>query len=127
MPIVEKTNNLLNKENEIMAEKVKNTGVTKESGYFSKFSIGRVTTEQEYKNLYSNSENNQLIGESTAIYLRDPETPDLIYKANPKAKIIILLRDPIERAHSHYLKYIRNGYETEPFSRKIAVYKKNNT
>ena len=77
---------------------------TKESGYFSKFSIGRVTTEQEYKNLYSNSENNQLIGESTAIYLRDPETPDLIYKANPKAKIIILLRDPIERAHSHYLK-----------------------
>ena len=100
---------------------------TKESGYFSKFSIGRVTTEQEYKNLYSNSENNQLIGESTAIYLRDPETPDLIYKANPKAKIIILLRDPIERAHSHYLKYIRNGYETEPFSRKIAVYKKNNT
>ena len=37
------------------------------------------------------------------------------------------MRDPIERAHSHYLKYIRNGYETEPFSRKIVAYKKNNT
>jgi hypothetical protein len=96
---------------------------TKESGYFSKFSIGRVKTEREYKSLYNNSKNNQLIGDATPDYLRDPETPSLIYKANPKAKIIILLRDPIERTHSHYLKHIRNGYETKPFSKRFAEYK----
>ena len=97
----------------------------KECGYFSKFSIGRIESLQEYKNLFMDATSDQLIGESTAIYLRDPDTPDKIYKANNKAKIIIILRDPIERAYSHYLMYKRNGYETESFSKKLGAYDKN--
>ena len=97
----------------------------KESGYFSKFSIGRLTSEEEYKNSFADATPNQLIGESTAIYLRDPETPDKIHQANHNAKIIIMLRDPIERAYSHYLMYIRNGYETRSFSKKLELYDKN--
>ena len=97
----------------------------KECGYFSKFSIGRIESLQEYKNLFMDATSDQLIGESTAIYLRDPETPGKIYKANNKAKIIIMLRDPIERAYSHYLMYIRNGYETQSFSKKLEAYDKN--
>jgi len=97
----------------------------KESGYFSKFSIGRLESEEEYKNSFVDATPNQLIGESTAIYLRDPETPDKIHQANHNAKIIIMLRDPIERAYSHYLMYIRNGYETRSFSKKLELYDKN--
>ena len=96
----------------------------KECGYFSKFSIGRVESAQEYKNLFADATSNQLIGESTAIYLRDPETPDKIHKANHNAKIIIMLRDPIERVHSHYLMYVHNGYETQSFSKKLEAYDK---
>ena len=99
----------------------------KECGYFSKFSIGRVESAQEYKNLFMDAASNQLIGESTAIYLRDPETPAKIYKANNNAKIIIMLRDPIERAYSHYLMYIRNGYETQSFSKKLKTYDKSSS
>ena len=97
----------------------------KESGYFSKFSIGRLASEEEYKNSFVDATPNQLIGESTAIYLRDPETPDKIHQANHNAKIIIMLRDPIERAYSHYLMYVRNGYETQSFSKKLELYDKN--
>jgi hypothetical protein len=97
----------------------------KESGYFSKFSIGRLASEEEYKKSFVDATPNQLIGESTAIYLRDPETPDKIHHANHNAKIIIMLRDPIERAYSHYLMYVRNGYETQSFSKKLELYDKN--
>lgn len=94
----------------------------KECGYFSKYCIGRVETLQEYQKLFQNSTNKQLIGDITAIYLRDPETPKLIHDVNPDAKIIILLRDPIERAFSHYLMFIKNEYETESFSKQIKDY-----
>lgn len=97
----------------------------KECGYFSKYCIGRVETLQEYQKLFQNSTNKQLIGDATAIYLRDPETPKLIHDANPNAKIIILLRDPIERAYSHYLMFIKNEYETKSFSKQIRDYSNN--
>ncbi len=94
----------------------------KECGYFSKFSIGRIESVQAYRRLFENVNENQLVGDATAIYLRDPETPKLIYESNPNAKIIILLRDPIERAFSHYLMFVKNGYETEPFSTQLQNY-----
>ncbi len=98
---------------------------TKECGFFSTYSNGRVESYDEYYNLFSTAESNQLIGESTAIYLRDPETPKKIYQANPNAKIIFMLRDPIERAFSHYLMYVKNGYENLPFSKKLEKYIEN--
>ena len=47
---------------------------TKECGFFSKYSNGRIESYDEYHALFSNAQSNQLIGESTAIYLRDPDT-----------------------------------------------------
>ena len=46
--------------------------------------------------------------------------PNRIYKYNPKAKIIILLRNPIERALSHYLMDFRLGFCSENFEDIIA-------
>tara|TARA_B110000014_G_scaffold264021_1_gene262926 strand:+ start:1604 stop:2452 length:849 start_codon:yes stop_codon:yes gene_type:complete len=99
----------------------------KECGFFSEFSNGRVESYDEYAALFSGASSNQLIGESTAIYLRDPDTPKKIHDANPNAKIIIMLRDPIERAFSHYLMYIKNGYETLSFSKKLENYLESKT
>jgi hypothetical protein len=33
-----------------------------------------------------------------------------------------MLRDPIERTFSHYLMYVKNGYENTPFSKKLEKY-----
>ena len=91
----------------------------KESGYFSKLSPGPTISEENYSNSFQIASDKQLVGDATAIYLRDPETPQLIHDANPDAKIIIMLRDPVERAFSHYLMYLRDGYETDSFSNKL--------
>ncbi len=94
----------------------------KGSGFFSEFATGRVKTIQEYKKLFEKAFENQLIGDATPMYLSDPTTPKKIHESNPYAKIIILLRDPIERSFSHYLSFIRNGYEKESFSKQLQRY-----
>jgi len=49
----------------------------------------------------------------------DPETPKLIDTTLPNARIIIILRDPIERAFSFYHHAVRVGLEPETFGEAI--------
>lgn len=46
--------------------------------------------------------NEQAIGEATPAYLYFEQIPELIYRYMPGVRLIVLLRDPIERAYSHY-------------------------
>ena len=43
-----------------------------------------------------------LTGEATERYFEHPHAPKRIKKLTPKAKFIVLLRNPIDRAYSHY-------------------------
>jgi hypothetical protein len=52
--------------------------------------------------------------ESSPKYLFFPWASDRIAQNLPNAKIIILLRDPVERAISHYFHNVRHGRETLP-------------
>ncbi len=45
---------------------------------------------------------NCLAGEATPIYFINPEVPQRVAEIYPEVKIILLLRNPIERAFSHY-------------------------
>lgn len=87
----------------------------KEPNYFSSKTVGGkhpvkpIRDKKKYLNLFENEKNSKYIGEATTTYLDDPEAPFLIHKKNPKSKIIISLRDPVERAYSHYLMYKKNG------------------
>lgn len=81
----------------------------KEPAFFS-ISITRrkpVDDEDEYLKLFQNSKIDQPIGEASTRYFIDPKSPLLIKQKIPQAKIIILLRDPVERAFSSYLYYLR--------------------
>jgi hypothetical protein len=42
-------------------------------------------------------------------YLGRPEVPERIFRHNPDLKLIFLLRDPVKRAISSYLHYVRHG------------------
>jgi len=59
--------------------------------------------KKEYLRLFEKARGYTTIGEATPIYLWDPEAPKLIHQAVPHARIIMILRDPIERAYSQYL------------------------
>jgi hypothetical protein len=56
-----------------------------------------------------------LTGEGTERYLDHPFAPQRIKEITPNAKFIILLRNPIDRAHSHYTMIYRRNSESSSF------------
>jgi hypothetical protein len=51
-------------------------------------------------------------GEATPIYAFDPEARKRIKQVVPEVKIIVILRDPSQRAYSHYWHAVREENET---------------
>jgi hypothetical protein len=60
------------------------------------------------------------IGEASAVYLFDPRVPARAHAFDAGLRLISVLRDPVERAYSHYQMEIRWGRETLPFDEAIA-------
>ena len=58
-------------------------------------------------------------GEATPSYLIDPNIPKRISKMIPNVKLIVLLRNPIDRAYSHYQHSVLSGVEKLPFEQAI--------
>ena len=55
-----------------------------------------------YANLFSDAKKTDLIGEKTADYLADEQACKLIRDHLGLIKIVVTLRDPVSRAHSHF-------------------------
>lgn len=62
---------------------------------------------------------NIITGESTPRYLFTPFAAERIYTIMPKVKLIVILRNPVDRAYSHYHHTVRKGVETLPFEKAI--------
>lgn len=61
-------------------------------------------------------ENKKFItGEATGAYLQNPHAPKRIHNQNPNMKLILLLRNPVDRALSHYKRKWKNGSEKLSF------------
>jgi hypothetical protein len=56
----------------------------------------------EYHAAFSHRKPHQRIGESTPIYMYWDPAPKRIKEYNPQLKLIVLLRNPIERAYAHW-------------------------
>jgi len=81
----------------------------KEPDYFNPntnyqgFSTIPIRDKKKYLELFKDVKDETAIGEASPTYLADPQTPYLIHDVIPNARIIIMLRDPVERAFSEYL------------------------
>ena len=51
---------------------------------------------------------NQLTIEKTPHYFIKKPPPELIFKMNPDIKLILIIRDPVKRAESHYTHYLES-------------------
>lgn len=60
-----------------------------------------------------------LTGEASAAYLFYPHAPKKIFETVPRAKLIVLLRNPVDRAYSQYQHEVSLKYETLPFDEAI--------
>lgn len=58
-------------------------------------------------------------GDSTPSYCFSPHAPRRVFELLPGVKLLLLLRDPVERAYSHYHMALRDGYETLPFAEAL--------
>jgi len=72
-----------------------------------------VTNENDYHNLYVAAKEHQITGDCSPRYLYYEKVPELISNERPKAKIIVILRNPVARAYSHYLMNRQRGLEPE--------------
>jgi hypothetical protein len=60
-------------------------------------------------------------GEATPYYLFHPAVPSRVADSIPDARLIVLLRNPVDRAYSHYQKMRRMGFERLSFEDAIAA------
>ena len=60
-------------------------------------------------------------GECTPFYLMHPAAAERAYRYNPMLKLIAILRNPVERAWSHYLMNREAGRETLEFEKALDL------
>lgn len=98
-----------------------NDELYKEPAFFSPLKSSM--SIHEYLNLFKGTgESHKLVGEASTAYLTDPVSAKCIYDFNPNAKIIIILRNPAERAYSLYNWMVQEGYEfSSTFEKALAL------
>ncbi|MDQ6660636.1 MAG: sulfotransferase domain-containing protein [Chloroflexota bacterium] len=60
-----------------------------------------------------------LTGEATPSYLFHPHVSERVAKVLPHAKLIVLLRNPVDRAYSQYFHVVKHGFVTALFEEII--------
>ena len=60
-----------------------------------------------------------ITGEATPRYLHHPHCPKRVHTFFPKMKLIVLLRNPIDRAYSHYQMEYDHGHESLSFEKSV--------
>src|ERR1035438_7721757 len=59
--------------------------------------------------------------ESSPYYMFHPLAPARIARDLPGVKLLVLVRDPVERAYSAHAHELARGYETEPFEQALEL------
>lgn len=85
----------------------------KEPHYFSRIDESilypvPIRNKKKYLDLFQNVKDEKAMGEGSTSYIGDPYSHQLIHQVVPDAKIIMILRDPVNLAYSRYM--FRLGY-----------------
>ena len=83
--------------------------------------IAYLTKLEHYLALFKNVKNEKAIGEMAVLNLFSNVAAKEIYEFNPEAKIIIILRNPIDRVFSHFLANLRDGRDSNKSFLKTVV------
>nr|WP_309101232.1 sulfotransferase domain-containing protein [Fredinandcohnia onubensis] len=85
------------------------TAEEKELYFFNKhYEKGLDWYRDQFPSLVLNTEN-VITGEATPNYIDDPLAPQRVFQCMPNVKLIILLRNPVDRAYSQYQMGARDG------------------
>lgn len=94
--------------------------------YFCKYDVARdfkresmIWNEKDYLKLFDTKNKVTMLGEATPAYFHSPSAAKKIKERFPESKIIICLRNPIERSFSSYLSLKLSMNEKKEFSEII--------
>ena len=91
--------------------------IGKELQYFTLFHRRSLSW---YSGHFPRHEKDQMSFEASPYYLFHPYVPERVQAVLPTVKCIVLLRNPIDRAHSHYLHTQRLGHEPLSFEEALT-------
>ena len=100
----------------------------KELHYFSiRYDLGGLwyrsnfPTNLSRRRHYKKTGQKLLSGEASPSYLFYPRVPGRMRKDLPNAKLIVILRNPVDRAYSHYQHTLRQNDETLSFEKAVEL------
>jgi hypothetical protein len=73
--------------------------------------IPHITGIEDYRALFRGVSKEKAVGEASPSYIYVPGTPERIRDHIPAAKLIAILRNPVDRAYSAFLHTLRSGRE----------------
>jgi hypothetical protein len=84
----------------------------KELHFFDEFALRPMTDEdvRRYHEWFPRRDG-QVVGEWTPRYMRDFWTPPLLRRAAPETRLLVMLRDPVERFRSGVMHQLSRGFE----------------
>lgn len=87
----------------------------KEPQYFSRDfpDLAQVDGQDEYARLFAPAPAGAVLGEASVWYLYSDVAVPAISEANPAARLIVILRNPIDAAHSLHTQFLRSLKESE--------------
>ena len=107
----------------------------KELGYYS--NLYGINDKMQYDSMFETDDPGIMNFEACTSYLTSPESPFLIKESVPDAKIIVVIRNPVDRAFSLYNWMTSYGYEKassfekalelEPLRKSSAKFRKSNS
>ena len=72
-----------------------------------------------YRERFAGATTERAVGEATPAYLHDEAAPARIAEVLPQVKLVVLLRDPVDRAYSHYWLERSLGREPRGFAEAV--------
>ena len=84
----------------------------KEPGYFS--ALRPMKHPDQYAQLFKGARTNVCVGEASGAYLTSPDSAARLAALLPESKIIVMLRNPADRAFSLYRHMVHHGHEWAP-------------
>lgn len=81
----------------------------------------RYTDIEPYRDLFEDVSGEKVIGEASTLYLYSEKAPERISHHVPDAKLVAVLRNPVERAYSAFTFMVRDGREPlSDFARALS-------
>jgi hypothetical protein len=85
--------------------------------------VNHVKRFEEYQRLFARAASQQVVGEVDpwCLYLYEQTIPRIKTFLDPTVRIVICLRNPVNRSYSHYYQVVKQGWETRPFAETIEA------